>query len=437
MRRMVFAVLAFLTLAGPAIAAVEIREVTSPGGIHAWLVEEHSIPFTALELRFDGGTSLDPADRRGATLLMMALLEEGSGDLDARGFAEARDTLAADFDFDAYDDAATVSARFLTENRDASVALLRRALTDPAFSAEAIGRVKGQITSIIRSNAQDPDTIAGLTYDRQAFGDHPYGASRYGSAESLAGLGRDDLIGAKAAVLARDRVYVSAVGDITADELGRLLDDLLGGLPATGAPMPPRAEYALTGGVTVIDLATPQSVVIFGQSGIRRDDPDFFAAYVLNQILGGSGFSARLMEEVREKRGLTYGISTYLAPKNLAEIWQGSFASANERVAEAIAVIREEWTRAATDGVTAEELEAAKTYLTGSFPLRFDGNGPIANMLVGLQSEGLPIDYVTKRNAYVETVTQEDIRRVAARLMRPGDLHFVVVGQPVGLVTTP
>lgn len=437
MRRMVLAVLTFLILAGPAIAAVEIREVTSPGGIRAWLVEEHSIPFTALELRFDGGTSLDPADKRGVTLLMMALLEEGSGDLDARGFAEARDTLAAEFDFDAYDDAATVSARFLTENRDASVALLRRALTDPAFSAEAIGRVKGQITSIIRSNAQDPDTIAGLTYDRQAFGDHPYGASRYGSAESLAGLGRDDLIGAKAAVLARDRVYVSAVGDITADELGQLLDDLLGGLPATGAPMPPRAEYALTGGVTVIDLATPQSVVIFGQSGIRRDDPDFFAAYVLNQILGGSGFSARLMEEVREKRGLTYGISTYLAPKNLAEIWQGSFASANERVAEAIAVIREEWTRAATDGVTAEELEAAKTYLTGSFPLRFDGNGPIANMLVGLQSEGLPIDYVTKRNAYVETVTQEDVRRVAARLMRPGDLHFVVVGQPVGLVTTP
>lgn len=436
MRRMVLAVLTFLILAGPAIAAVEIREVTSPGGIRAWLVEEHSIPFTALELRFDGGTSLDPADKRGVTLLMMALLEEGSGDLDARGFAEARDTLAAEFDFDAYDDAATVSARFLTENRDASVALLRRALTDPAFSAEAIGRVKGQITSIIRSNAQDPDTIAGLTYDRQAFGDHPYGASRYGSAESLSGLGRDDLIGAKAAVLARDRVYVSAVGDITADELGQLLDDLLGGLPATGAPMPPRAEYALTGGVTVIDLATPQSVVIFGQSGIRRDDPDFFAAYVLNQILGGSGFSARLMEEVREKRGLTYGISTYLAPKNLAEIWQGSFASANERVAEAIAVIREEWTRAATDGVTAEELEAAKTYLTGSFPLRFDGNGPIANMLVGLQSEGLPIDYVTKRNAYVETVTQEDIRRVAARLMRPGDLHFVVVGQPVGLVTT-
>jgi len=122
---------------------------------------------------------------------------------------------------------------------------------------------------------------------------------------------------------------------------------------------------------------------------------------------------------------------------NLAEAWQGSFASANERVAEAIAVVRDEWARAAAEGVSETELEAAKTYLTGSYPLRFDGNGPIANMLVGLQTEGLPIDYVTNRNAYVEAVTLEDIRRVAARLMRPEALHFVVVGQPVGLTTTP
>lgn len=436
MMRAFFAVLAALTLAAPALAAVEIRAVTSPGGIRAWLVEEHSIPFTALELRFDGGTSLDPVDRRGATLLMMALLEEGSGRLDARGFAEARDTLAAEFDFDAYADAATVSARFLTENREASVALLRRALIEPAFTPDAIERVKGQITSIIRSEAQDPERIATSTFDRLAYGTHPYGASRFGTVESLAGLDRDDLIAAKAAVLARDRVYVSAVGDITADELGRLLDDLLDGLPATGAPMPPRADYALKGGVTVVDLASPQSVVVFGQPGIRRDDPDFFAAYVLNQILGGAGFSARLMNEVREKRGLTYGISTFLAPMNLIEIWQGSFASANDRVAEAIAVVRDEWARAAANGVTAAELDAAKTYLTGSYPLRFDGNGPIANMLVGLQSEGLPIDYVTKRNAYIEAVTLDDVRRVAARLMRPEALHFVVVGRPVGLITT-
>lgn len=415
------------------VGAVDIKEVTSPGGIRAWLVEEHSIPFTAIELRFEGGTSLDAPGKRGATLLMMALLEEGSGDLDSQRFAEARERLAASFEFDAYDDAATVSAKMLTENRDEAIALLKQALTEPHFDDASITRVKGQVASIIRSDETDPNAIASRAFDRLAFGDHPYGSSRFGTLDSLAALTRDDLVAAKEAVLARDRLFVSAVGDITAEEFGVLLDELLGGLPAKGASLPPKATLGLTGGVTVVDWDSPQSVVMFGQAGIERDDPDFFAAYVLNHILGGSGFAARLMDEVREKRGLTYGISTWLAPMDLAETWQGSFASANEKVAEAIEVVRAEWTKAAAEGVSEAELAAAKTYLTGSYPMRFDGNGPIANILVGMQSERLPIAYVNERNAYIEAVTLDDIRRVAKRLMSPDALRFVVVGKPVGL----
>ncbi len=413
--------------------AIDIQEVASPGGIRAWLVEDHSIPFTALELRFEGGTSLDAPDKRGATLLMMALLEEGSGNLDAQGFAEARERLAARFNFDAYDDAATISVQMLSENRGEAVALLKQALTDPHFDDGSIARVKGQVASIIRSDAMDPNSIASRAFDQLAFGDHPYGTSRYGTLDSLAALTREDLVVAKAAALARDRLHVAAVGDITAEDLGAMLDDLLGGLPEAGAPMPPRADVTLTGGVTVIDYASPQSVVMFGQAGIKRDDPDFYVAYVLNQILGGDGFAARLMEEVREKRGLTYGISTWLAPMDLAETWQGQFSSANEKVAEAVQVVRDAWTAVAAEGVTEAELAAAKTYLTGSYPLRFDGNGPIANILVGMQSEGLPISYVNDRNSYIEAVTPEDIRRVAKRLMTPEGLRFVVVGQPVGV----
>jgi zinc protease len=176
--------------------------------------------------------------------------------------------------------------------------------------------------------------------------------------------------------------------------------------------------------------------VNFGGAGIKRDDPDFFAAYVLNHVLGGQGFAARLMTEVREKRGLTYGIGSNLVPVNLAETWQGSFSSANEKVAEAITVIREVWADVAANGVTPEELDAAKTYLTGSFPLRFDGNGRIANVLVGMMSEGLPASYVNDRNGYIEAVTLEDVKRVAKRLMKPDGLRFVVVGKPVGLETT-
>ncbi len=432
-----YALAALMTLAAlPARAQIEIQEVTSPGGITAWLVEEHSIPFTALEIRFKGGSSLDPAGKRGAVNLMTGLLEEGAGDLNAQEFQAAREALAAQFDFGVYDDSLTVAAKFLTENRDEAAALLKSALIEPRFADEAIARVRAQIVSGIRSDAQDPDEIASKAFYRGAFGDHPYGTSENGTLDSVTALTRDDLVAAHDAVLARDRVYVGAVGDITPEQLGALLDDLLGDLPETGAPLPERVEFGLEGGVDVVSFDTPQSVAIFGHEGIKRDDDDFFAAYVLNVILGGSNFGSRLMEEVRGKRGLTYGIYTYLVPKDNAEIVLGSVASSNDKMAETIEVVRDEWAKLAADGVTREELDTAKTYLTGAYPLRFDGNGTIADIMVEMQMQGLPIDYINTRNAEVLAVTMEDVNRIAAGLLDAEALHFTVVGQPAGLETT-
>ncbi|MDH2326757.1 pitrilysin family protein [Cereibacter sp. SYSU M97828] len=426
-------VAALILFALPAHAAVDIKQVTSPGGITAWLVEEHEIPFTALEIRFQGGTSLDAPGKRGAVNLMTATLEEGTGDLDAQGFANARDSLAASYRFEAGTDSIAVSARFLSENRDAAVDLLRQALAAPSFDAEAVARVKGQVQSIIQSDAQDPNAIAARIFDTETFGDHPYASSGNGTADSVAALTRDDLVAAHKAAVTREHIYVSAVGDISEAELGKLLDDLLGDLPAEGAALPEPAPWNITGGVTVHDFPTPQSVVYFGHQGIKRDDPDFFPAYVLSEILGGGRFTARLMDELRGKRGLTYGAYAYLAPMDHAELLVGRFATANATVGEAIGVVREQWTKLATEGVTQAELDATKTYLTGSYPLRFDSNAAIANILVGMQMEGLPIDYALTRNEKVEAVTLDDVRRVAARVLRPDDLHFVVVGQPEGL----
>ncbi|SOC18771.1 zinc protease [Rhodobacter sp. JA431] len=429
--------LAALTLIACLLAlpaqAIEIEEVTSPGGIHAWLVEAHDIPFTALEIRFRGGASLDAPGKRGAINLMTATLEEGSADLDSQGFAAAQEALAATFHFDVDDDALSVSARMLSENRAAAVSLLRGALVEPHFDQASVDRVRGQVLSIIASDAQDPNALAGEAFRKLAYGDHPYGSSLNGTTKSVQALTREDMFEAKSRVLAKDRLVVSAVGDITPEELGPLLDTLLGDLPETGAEMPPRAELGLSGGVTVVPFDTPQSVVIFGQEGIAMDDPDFFAAYVLNQILGAGGFSSRLMDEVREKRGLTYGIYTYLVPKDLAETWQGSFASANEKVAEAIEIVKAEWARAAAGAVSDKELSDAKTYLTGAYPLRFDGNGKIADILAGMQLSHMPVDYINTRNAQVEAVTAEDVARVAQRLLNAEALRFVVVGQPADL----
>jgi zinc protease len=422
--------------AAAAAAAIRIEEVTSPGGIRAWLVEEHAIPFTALEIRIRGGANLDLPGKRGAVNLMVALLEEGSGDMDARAFQEAREALAASYRFDVYDDAFTLSARFLTENREAAVALLRQALVAPRFDEDAIERVRAQILSIIESDAKKPERIASDTFYRLAFGDHPYGSNRNGTADSVAALTREDLVAAHRRVLTRDDVHVGAVGDITAADLGALLDTLLGDLPAGAPERPGPVPYDLPGGVDVVDFDTPQSVALFAQPGVKRDAPEFFAAYILNHILGGGGFESRLMQEVREKRGLTYGIGTYLVTRDLTEMIIGSVASSNATMGEVIDVIRAEWARMAREGVTESELAAAKTYLTGEYPLRFDGNGPIAEILVGMQMIGLPPDYVVNRNDYINAVTLEEINALAARLLDPAALHFVVVGRPEGVEPT-
>ncbi len=427
-----------LLIAAPVVstqarAAENVQELTSPGGIKAWLVEERSIPFTALELRFKGGASLDAPGKRGAINLMTALIEEGAGELDARGFAEARETLAASYSFRAYDDALTISVQFLSENRDEAMALLRAALMDPRFDQDAVDRVREQVLSGLRSDQTDPDTIASRRFSQLAWGDHPYGSASDGTIASVAALSRDDMFDARARTLALDRLYVGAVGDISAEELGLLLDDLLGDLPKTGAAPVPEASVLLTGGQTVIPFDTPQSVAIFGQPGIAFDDPDFMPAYVLNQIFGEGG-EARLSQEVREKRGLTYGIGSYLYPKQKGALVLGQVASANGVMAETVEVVRAEWAKIASGDITREELEAAQTYLTGAYGLRFDGNAKIAGILVGMQMQGQPLDYITRRNGLINAVTLEEINRVARDLYDPDLLEFVIVGQPAGLL---
>lgn len=426
-----------LICASSAQAAIDIQQVTSPAGITAWVVPDDSIPFVAVEILFRGGAALDLPDKRGATYLMTALLEEGAGDLDAQAFQTQREGLAARFQFDAGDDTIAVSAQFLVENQDQALALLRKALSVPRFDAAALERVRAQVLAGIASDAKDPDTMAASAFYAAAFGDHPYGTAVEGSAASVAALGVDDLRDAHRRALTRDRVYVAVVGDIALDAVGAMLDDLLGDLPATGPDAPPDAAYDLAGGVSVIPYDVPQSVAFFGHQGLPRDHPDFFAAFIINHVLGAGGFESRLMQEVRDKRGLTYGIRTGLVPKFHADLLVGTVASSNETIAQAIAVTRDEWDRLARDGMDAAELARAKTYLTGEYPLRFDSNAAIAGIMVGMQITGLSPDYVINRNDYINAVTLDDINRVAASLLRAQDLHFVVVGQPSGLDSAP
>lgn len=414
-------------------AGMDVQTIQSPKGITAWLVEEPEIPFVALEIRFRGGTSLDPAGQEGATNLMVGLLEEGAADMDARAFAQRTEELAASFSYDAGRDAVAISARFLSENADEAIDLLRESLINPTFPEDAIDRVRKQVEAAIKSAAKTPNKIARRAFYEAAFAGHPYARPSDGTQESIAALTRADIQAVHQGVLSRDHLYVSAVGDVSAADLGAMLDRLFEGLPEQGFALPKEAAYQLPPGVYVTEFPTPQSVALFGHEGIKRDDPDFFAAYVMNQILGAGGFESRLMDEVREKRGLTYGIYSYLMGLDHAAIYAGSVASANDRIVETIDVVRAEWAKMAENGVTQAELTRAKTYLTGAYPLRFDGNGPIANILVGMQMDGLSPEYIKTRNDRINAVSLADVKRVAARILHPEALHFTVVGQPEGL----
>ena len=422
-----------LLWAGAVQADISVKTITSPGGLSAWVLEEPAIPFTALNIMFSGGAALDPPDKRGAAFMMTGLLEEGAGDLDSQAFAAKLEALSASFSFDVGDDTLSISVRVLTENRAEALALLKTALMQPRFDPDAIERVRQQVISILASNAQDPTDTAQRVWAEQAFGDHAYGTAYQGTESSIAELTRADLLAAHQNLLVRDTLSVSAVGDITAEDLGPILDNLVGDLPAGSALETAPVKLDIPAGLTVVDMPTPQSVAIFGHEGIDRDHPDFFAAFILNTILGGRGIESRLTAEVREKRGLTYGISTVLISKDQANVMLGQVASANDRIGAAIEVIRDEWSKLARDGVTAEELQAAQTYLTGAYPLRFDGNSQIAQILVGMQRQGLALDYINTRNTKIAAVTLSEINHVAAQLLKPEALNFVVVGQPTGL----
>ena len=422
-----------LLWAGAVQADISVKTITSPGGLSAWVLEEPAIPFTALNIMFSGGAALDPPDKRGAAFMMTGLLEEGAGDLDSQAFAAKLEALSASFSFDVGDDTLSISVRVLTENRAEALALLKTALMQPRFDPDAVERVRQQVLSILASDAQDPTDTAQRVWAEQAFGDHAYGTAYQGTESSIAELTRADLLAAHQNLLVRDTLSVSAVGDITAEDLGPILDNLVGDLPAGSALETAPMKLDIPAGLTVVDIPTPQSVAFFGHKGIDRAHPDFFAAFILNTILGGRGIESRLTAEVREKRGLTYGISTVLISKDQANVMLGQVASANDRIGAAIEVIRDEWSKLARDGVTAEELQAAQTYLTGAYPLRFDGNSQIAQILVGMQRQGLALDYINTRNTKIKAVTLSEINHVAAQLLKPEALNFVVVGQPTGL----
>ncbi|HWB44794.1 MAG TPA: pitrilysin family protein [Hyphomicrobiaceae bacterium] len=410
--------------------AMKIQEVTSPGGIRAWLVEEHGVPLVAMRFGFDGGSAQDPSGKEGVANFLGGMMDEGAGDLTSRQFQERMQELAMHMGFDDTRDAFYGSFETLTENRDQSAALLALAINKPRFDADAVERVRGQLLAILASGARDPNHVAAEQWSALAFPGHVYGRPANGTPESLQRITGADLAAYKNAIFAKDTLRVVVVGDMDPKTLGTMLDTVFGALPAKARLTPVPDTQPMAVAEKVIDMGVPQSVAQFGVGAMQRKDKDFVPAFVLANIVGGGSMSSRLWEEVREKRGLAYSVYAGLQPFRHASIFAGGVATKNEEIGRSLEVIRAELKRIADEGPTQQELDNAKSYLTGSFALRFDSNAKIANQLLWFWMEDLGIDYVDRRNSEIEAVTLADLKRVARRLFEKGDLIVTIAGRP-------
>jgi len=417
-------------------SAMTIEKIVSPSGIEAWLVREKAVPLVTLNYAFHGGAAQDEADKAGTANLAADLLDEGAGDLDSKAYHERLENHAIELGFQVGRDYIHGSLRALTEHRDEAFDLLRLALSSPRFDADAIERVRGQQLAALQRDSTNPNDLSSRRWWQTAFPDHPYGRESKGTLETVPRIIADDLRAYVRRVFARNELKVAIVGDVDAKTAGALIDRAFGGLPAKNDLKPVAdATPSGIGRRIVINVDVPQAVVTFGGQGIARQDPDFMAAYIVNHILGGGSFSSRLYREVREKRGLAYGVSDSLVWFRSAAVVLGGTATRADRTADALAVIEHEIKRMADEGPTPDELAAAKSFLKGSYALTLDTSGKIAVQLTQIQIDNLGIDYIQRRGALIDAVTIEDAKRVARRLYGGGML-VTVAGRPKGLTSS-
>jgi zinc protease len=432
-RRAAFVVAACLTMAllapTPSHAAAKIQHLISPGGIEAWFVQDATVPLIAMEYAFGGGATQDPADKPGVGNMVASLIDEGSGDLDSRTFHERLERRAIELSFSSTRDYFRGSLRMLKDNRDEAFDLLRMSLTSPHFDSADVERIRAQIMSGLRRDTSSPTSLASRKFLELAFGDHPYGRLANGTLESVPRIDVADMKDYVGRVLARDTLRIAVVGDVDPATLGKLLDQTFGGLPAKARLTPVAdVEAAKPPQRAFIPLDVPQTVVTFGGPGIRRNDPNFMAGYVVNHILGGGGSSSRLYREVREKRGLAYSVYQSLLWMDHSAVFVGNTGTRADRAGETVDAITREIRRMAVDGPTQQELDEAKSYLKGSQMLALDTSSKLASALLQYQIDKLPIDYIEKRNAIVDAVTLDDAKKAARRLWGQG-LLTVIVGR--------
>ncbi len=417
----------------PAKKFLDIIEVTSPGGIKAWLVEDHTIPVIALEFSFrDTGSKTDPAQKQGIAQFASNMLDEGAGDLTSEVFQKELQDKSISLSFDADRDNFSGSLKTLTANKDRAFELLKLSLTKPRFDPEPLERMRAANQSRIRGSMTNPNWMAARLQNDRLYEGHPYSRNSGGTLTTLAAITADDLRSFHK-TLGKNRIVVSASGDITPEQLQKILDDVFGTLPEAEAAKQDKTDIKNAGKTFLFEQDIPQTIIEIAQKGIGRDDPDYHSAQIMNFILGGSGFGSRLTDEIREKRGLTYGIYSYFREYEAAKVFHVATSTENKNVADMISLIKAEWEKMKDQSISEKELTEAKSYLIGSLPLSLTSTGAIASLMNSLQLDNLPSDYLDKRSDIIRAVTIEDVQKTAQKLLDENAFTTIMVGKPIGI----
>jgi len=432
----IMALLALVFLQIPARAA-SIQNIDLGPHAQVWFAEDHTVPIVVFNISLPAGSAYDPPGKAGLAEFAGSMIDEGAGGLDSKAFHEALANRAITFNASAERDFLVISISTLKENAPEAMHLLQLALTRPRFESEALQRVRAQIIQSLQQDQVEPQRLAARGFMRAFFGGHAYAHPVSGEIDSISSVNTADLRNFVRGHWVKNGLKIAVAGDITAPALAKLLGQTF--QPVSGASPPPLPNVGRLGapGIHIIPLPVPQPTAIFGLPGIMRHDPDFIPAYVANYILGGGGFSSRLTDEVRVKRGLTYGISTALTSYDKASVLLGSVATRADAIRQTLQVVKDTMANFAANGPTQQELDDAKTYLTGSFPLAFSSNSATAAQLGTFQRQNLDIGYVARRNSLIEAVTLADVRRVGKRLFDPARLTVVIGGSPAGAALPP
>ncbi|MEI9992585.1 MAG: pitrilysin family protein [Rhizomicrobium sp.] len=427
MRKFALALLFALGFAGPALASAP-RPLDIGPNEQVWFEEDHTVPMLAVTVSLPAGSAYDPAGKAGLAAFAAYLFNEGAGPLTSEAYQSEIANRAIQLSMSPDRDWLVLSFSTLSSQAKDAFRLFALALRHPRFDADAIERVRAQMIQSIQQDDSDPAAVAANRFYRVYFGNHPYAHPVNGETRSLSAIGAADLKAFAATHWVKGGARIAVSGDIDAATLTALLKATFDPLPATAPPAPPPFVHPGAPGETIVAMAVPQPSAVFGLPGIGRADKDYLAGYVANYIVGGGGFSSRLTYEVREKRGLTYGISTGFSDFAGGGVVLGQVATRQDAMDASLAVVRGVLADYAAHGPSAAELADAKTYLTGSYPLAFASNAGIAAQLNTFQRSGLPLGYVARRNGLIQALTLADVKRAAARLFDPRRMTVVVGG---------